>query len=194
MGCISKKRAKPRINKRNSRRDKKVKVKDENKPTEALIWNADRTAKQNFASMGLVQNVKPSMRQTNEGKILLSKARVRLNKAFYAKQGMNVDYDAELAELESKVEQAAEAEADHLTVFPELQSASKAAMKPTKSKLKSDEKEIVKKLIKKYGLESHGKMRTDIKINYLQWSKGQIAKNIELYRISTGEIKAEYKD
>jgi len=33
---------------------------------------------------------------------------------------MNVDYDAELAELESKVEQAAEAEADHLTVFPEL--------------------------------------------------------------------------
>jgi len=62
MGCISKKRAKPRINKRNSRRDKKVKVKDENKPTEALIWNADRTAKQNFASMGLVQNVKPSMR------------------------------------------------------------------------------------------------------------------------------------
>ena len=36
-------------------------------------------------------------------------------------------------------------------------------------------------------------MARDIKLNYLQWSKGQVAKNIELYRISIGEIKAEFK-
>ena len=59
--------------------------------------------------------------------------------------------------------------------------------------MKSDEKEICRRLIKKYGNENFHKMAHDIKLNYLQWSKGQVAKNIELFRIAEGEIKAEYK-
>jgi len=40
-------------------------------------------------------------------------------------------------------------------------------MKPTVHKLKSDEKEIVRRLINKYGLTDHAKMARDIKLNYL---------------------------
>ena len=136
-------------------------------------------------------NVKPSMRQTNEGKALLTKARVRLNKAHYEKHGgILVDDQHELDMEEEKKEAPT---ADLTQVFPELNSATAAKVKPTVRRIKADEREICKKLIKKYGPESHGKMARDIKLNYLQWSKGQIAKNIELYRISIGEIKAEFK-
>ena len=48
-------------------------------------------------------------------------------------------------------------------------------------------------MIKKYGNESFGKMARDIKINYLQWSKGQCAKHVSIYRTNAGEIKPEYK-
>ena len=110
-------------------------------PNEATIWSEDKTVKQNYQAMGLVQNVKPSMRQTNQGKELLSKARVRLNQAYYANQGMNVDYAAEIAELEQKTkEEFKEKPADLTTVFPELKTSSKNNMKPTVRKLKNDEK------------------------------------------------------
>ena len=82
---------------------------------------------------------------------------------------------------------------DLMQMFPDLKKKEDCIAKPTLRKLKEDEKHICKALIKKYGPENHSKMAHDIKVNYLQWSKGQCAKNIELYRISTGEIKAEYK-
>ena len=66
-------------------------------------------------------------------------------------------------------------------------------IKPTVRKMKADEIEICRRLIKKYGHESHGKMARDIKINFLQWSKGQCAKHVESYRINEGEVKPEYK-
>ena len=37
-------------------------------------------------------------------------------------------------------------------------------------------------------------MARDIKINYLQWSKGQVAKSVELFLISSGQIKPQYKE
>ena len=66
-------------------------------------------------------------------------------------------------------------------------------IKPTVRKLKMDEMEITRRLIKKYGTEAHRRMAQDIKINFLQWSKGQCGKNVELYRTSIGEINLEYK-
>ena len=36
-------------------------------------------------------------------------------------------------------------------------------------------------------------MARDIKINYLQWSKGQVAKSVELFLIASGQIKPQYK-
>ena len=79
-------------------------------------------------------------------------------------------------------------------MFPEIKEKSACVIKPTVKRLKFDEAEICKRLIKKYGPENHGKMARDIKINYLQWSKGQVAKNVELYRIANGDLKADYKE
>ena len=197
MGMLSKKRARPRINKRNKRKEHKVKEKSQNIPTDAgSLWSSDKTVKQNFQALGIVQNNKPSMRQTKTGKALLGKARLRLNRAFYEKMGIDLDQNEELDEYDAMEKEEAEAggQKDLTDVFPELKSASQTTMKPTVRKLKADEKAICEKLIKKYGLEAHARMMKDIKINYLQWSKGQIAKNIELYRIAKGEIEAKYKE
>ena len=83
--------------------------------------------------------------------------------------------------------------ADLTKLFPEIKSKEEAVIKPTVRRLKADEKQICERLIKKYGTESYGKMARDIKVNYLQWSKGQVAKNIELYRVSIGDQRADYK-
>ena len=136
--------------------------------------------------MGLVMNNKPSMRQSKEGKALLTEARVRMNKSHYEKIGI-IDSDEEVQAEETKPK------ADLTEIFPEIRPESECTIKPTVRKIKADEKEICKRLIKKYGTESFGKMARDIKVNYLQWSKGQVAKNIELYRLSIGELKPQYK-
>ena len=52
-------------------------------------------------------NSKPSMRQSQEGKALLSVARLRLNKAHYSKKGKVIDSDDE--EPEQKVEEKRQA-------------------------------------------------------------------------------------
>ena len=134
-------------------------------------------------------NSKPSMRQSDEGKALLSVARVRLNKAHYAKQGI---FDSDDEDAEKKVEAKKPVPTQDLnTVFPELNQP--MVIKPTVRKQKNDEKDICRRLIKKYGNESFGKMARDIKINYLQWSKGQCAKHVEIFRINAGEIVPDYK-
>ena len=60
-------------------------------------------------------------------------------------------------------------------------------------KLKADETEICRRLVKKYGRENYAKMARDIKLNYLQWSKGQVAKYVECFRVKEGLVEAEYK-
>ena len=77
--------------------------------------------------MGLVMNSKPSMRQSDEGKALLSVARVRLNKAHYAKQGI-VDSDDEDAMEKVDAKKPAPTQ-DLKKVFPELDQ--KMVQKPT---------------------------------------------------------------
>jgi len=110
-----------------------------------------------------------------------------MNAAHYAKSGI------EAPEEEEIVVNRVEPTVDLMTVFPEIKAEADCIIKPTRRKLKSDETEICRRLVSKYGLENHAKMARDIKINYLQWSKGQISKAIERFRISEGEITAEYK-
>uniref|UniRef100_A0A7S3MM35 Nucleolar protein 16 n=1 Tax=Favella ehrenbergii TaxID=182087 RepID=A0A7S3MM35_9SPIT len=190
MGMLSKKRKVPRIVKKRKRHDKKMKKrvvpKDISDPQQ---WSGDKTPQQNYEVMGLVLNNKPSMRQSKQGKALMTEARLRMNKSHYAEQGI-IDEDIE----EMQAVKDTKNEADLASLFPEIKSKKDAIIKPTVRRLKADEKQICERLIKKYGLESYGKMARDIKVNYLQWSKGQIAKNIELYRSSIGEIKLDYKD
>ena len=57
-------------------------------------------------------------------------------------------------------------------VFSDLRKLEDCKIEKTKGRLKHDEKTIADKLIKKHGQENYFKMAKDIKINYLQWSKG----------------------
>ena len=57
-------------------------------------WDSKKPVTENFKQMGLVMNVKPSMRQTLQGKALLSEARVTLNQKYYKNRGK---FDEELS-------------------------------------------------------------------------------------------------
>ena len=65
---------------------------------------------------------------------------------------------------------------DLTSVFPELKPLSECKVEKTKHKLKYDEVNIIEKLIKRHGSpeddDNVDKMFRDIKLNYLQWSKG----------------------
>ena len=68
-----------------------------------------------------------------------------------------------------------------MKLFPEIKPISECEVKPTVRRLKSDEREICRRLLKKYGgsdSENYARMAGDIKLNYLQWSKGQVTKAI----------------
>jgi hypothetical protein len=86
----------------------------------------------------------------------------------------------EIDEEEEKDSTPAEPK-DLTKLFPEIKSLAESIIEKTAKHLKHDEVQIVERLIKKYGDNNHGKMAKDIKINYLQWSRGQIVKNIETY-------------
>ena len=169
MGMLSKKRAQPRIVKKKNRRASKARNNSGGVPKElgnSEHWSPEKTAQQNFNDMGIVMNIKPSMRQSDEGKALLSVARVRLNKAHYAKQGI-LESDEE-GEPEKKVEAKRPVPTKDLSeIFPEIKHRSQMIIKPTVRKLKADEREICKRLMKKYGTEAHARMARDIKINFL---------------------------
>ena len=66
-------------------------------------------------------------------------------------------------------------------VFRDIKKREDCIIEKTKGRLKHDEKTICEKLVKKYGQENYSKMAKDIKINYLQWSKGQCGKNVKLF-------------
>ncbi len=122
MGKMTKKRSKPRIVRKNKRRDSKIKKglvpkAMGGRAIDSSLWDNKRTVMQNFASMGLVKNNKPSMRQTNEGKSLLTAARVRLNKAHYAKQGVEFPEEDEIV-VPKDVPTV-----DLMTLFPEIKPA-----------------------------------------------------------------------
>jgi hypothetical protein len=62
---------------------------------------------------------------------------------------------------------------DPLTLFPEIKSEALAPFQKTGLKLAFEEDTICERMIKKYR-DDTDRMHRDIKINYLQWSEGQI--------------------
>ena len=46
-------------------------------------WDKGQSVKQNFERLGLVMNLRPSMRQTKVGEDLLEHSKIRLNKQFF---------------------------------------------------------------------------------------------------------------
>ena len=161
---LSKKKMQPRIVKRRAKNDKK-RTGFTPSGVDHSLWNESLTVRQNFGAMGLNSNPKPSMRQTNEGKKLLTEARVQVNAGYYKRMGISAPEEEEILVNQHEV-----VHKDLTEVFPEFKAP--LVIKPTVKKLKTDERAIVEQMIKKYGPENHAKMSRDIKINYLQWSKG----------------------
>ena len=124
-------------------------------------------------------NVRPSLRQTEEGKALLSEARVRMNQTYYDKSGVTAEN--EIAETVNLEKLMVKPKAPLTEVFKDIKPIEECTIEKTKGRLKHDEKTICEKLLKKYGPENYLKMAKDIRTNYLQWSKGQCAKNVKLY-------------
>ena len=89
--------------KKRKRNDKKHKKRVAPKGiSDSSLWDGDKTARHNYAQMGLVMNVRPSMRHSNEGKTLQTEARIRVNKKHYEKHGLlNADID-QVEEIDNK--------------------------------------------------------------------------------------------
>ena len=92
MGKLSRQRRQPRIVKK-SRSSKQKRGLNPSKLNADLqrFWDKDKSPAQNFKNIGLTMNVKPSLRQTEEGKLLLSEARVKMNKTYYDYSGVTAD-------------------------------------------------------------------------------------------------------
>ena len=82
---------------------------------------------------------------------------------------------------------------DLTEVFPQIRPLDKCEIKPTLFSLKHDEVTICERLVKKHGEDQFTDMAKDIKINYLQWSKGQCKKYVQAWFIKEGKMKLEYK-
>ena len=136
MGMMSKKRAQPRIIKKRKNKNKKMKKRvAPNGMADTAKWSGEKTAKQNYEGLGIVMNNKPSMRQSKQGKALMTEARIRINKKHYEQQGM-IDEDLE----EMKATQETANNADLTKLFPEIKSRNEAVIKPTVRRIKNDEK------------------------------------------------------
>ena len=71
------------------------------------------------------------------------------------------------SQSDNEAEKDKEPKRDLTKVFPEILPRSQCTIKPTVRKLKADEIDICRRLIKKYGQDNHGRMCRDIKLNYL---------------------------
>ena len=84
MGGLSRRRKQPRIVKKTRKPSAKAKfnLAALSEPLKAQ-WDKSQTVKQNFQRLGIVMNLKPSMRSTKEGEALLEHAKVVMNKDFF---------------------------------------------------------------------------------------------------------------
>lgn len=85
MGGLGRRRTKARIVKktRNPKSHQKFNLAALAEPLKQQ-WDKSQSVKQNFERLGIVMNIRPSMRQTKEGEALLEHAKKRLNKQFFA--------------------------------------------------------------------------------------------------------------
>ena len=72
---------------------------------------------------------------------------------------------------------------DYNEIFPGVfKEAKDIVYGPSVAKLRGDDLFIVERLVNKYG-DDLGAMARDIKINYMQWSKGELKKKTKAYAV-----------
>lgn len=117
------------------------------------------------------------MLQSKEG----SKITDQAVKAIHPKHNFNEESESE---DEVKVVTAV----DPQILFPEIKSEAVAPFKKTGQKLAFEEDTLCQKMVKKYG-DDTVKMFKDIKMNYLQWSIGQIKMKLKVYHKSLLQLE-----
>ena len=150
-------------------------------PLLRVHWDQNKTLKQNYESMGLTLNLKPNLRHTKEGQDLIKEVRQRHDQTTteigMAALGLKIS--------ENKKEKPTEhvMKRDYNEVFPGVFKAEKdITYNPSVAKLRGDDLLITTKLHEKYG-EDIDRMFLDIKTNYLQWSKGELAKKLKALKV-----------
>jgi hypothetical protein len=134
-------------------------------------WNKDISFKENYKVLGLTLNSQPRMLQSKEGSKLTDQA----TKAIHPKHAFNEESESE---DEVKVQAV-----DPQLLFPTIVSEAVAPFKKTGQKLAFEEDTLCEKMVKKYG-DDTVKMFKDIKMNYLQWSVGQIKMKLKVFHKS----------
>ena len=123
-------------------------------------WDEKKTLSQNFENLGLKLKLKPNLRHSKEGQEMLK----RVNKVL----------DGDKTAKPSK--EFPEKQKDYNELFPGVfKYASEIEPYESVPKLRGDDLHIMQRLEKKYG-DDIDKMFTDIKLNYMQWSKSVLKK------------------
>lgn len=133
-------------------------------------WTDELSVKDNFKQLGLTLTLQPRMLQSKEGSKLTDLATRTLHPAHF--EGRE--------ESESESEQQEQPVRDYKAIFPEIKSEKLAPFEKTGKKLAFEEDNICKKMVAKYG-DDYSKMSKDIKMNYQQWSKGQVQQKIKIF-------------
>jgi hypothetical protein len=173
MGGLSTKRLKARVVKK-SRSTKQKKGFNPLLLPEGIRkhWDKNISFKENFKALGLTLNSQPRMLQSKEG----SKITDQATKAIHPRHTFN-----EESESEEEVKEVTAV--DPQVLFPEIKSEAVAPFKKTGLKLAFEEDTLCAKMVKKYGDDTL-KMFKDIKMNYLQWSVGQIKMKLKVFHKS----------
>ena len=91
--------------------------------------------------------------------------------------------DKNFEDSDEDVQESRKAIVSAQTLFPEIKSEADAPFLKTGQKLAFEEDAICKKMVKKYK-DNTDKMHKDIKMNFLQWSEGQIRNKLKVYHKS----------
>lgn len=191
MGLLSKKRRVPRIVKKVKthlgRRQVSIKQVD---PRLRKHWDQHKSVQENFEQIGLKVITNPSLKASREGKAEL------INAQKHFKRDDEKDKDSQLEsedepinplELEESdtefvdlpVKKGVEVKPDLAKVLG-LKNADEVKFEDTVKKLNGDEVSMMRQLIAKYG-DNFKAMQRDIKINFMQYSKGQLKSKYRSY-------------
>ena len=121
--------------------------------------------------MGLKLNLKPSLNHSKSGNQLLRNVLNVTQRPFEEREEAARNFKSEFNETQNK---------DLTGLFPNI--ISKDQIKPYVSvaKLRGDDVNIMRRLIEKYDDDFEAMFR-DIKLNYMQWAKGELKRKHQAY-------------
>ena len=186
MGGLSRKRTQSRIVKKNKPKSQKRICKTQIPEMLKGRWDQKKSLVENYANLGLALTLTPNMRHSAEGRAIKTKGHREEKKRMLMERARNIPGGERIIEELERDEDGQEwgvipPQVDPNELFPGV-FKHKDEIEPYVSvaKLRGDDVGIMKSLVAKYD-DDAGAMSRDIKLNYMQWSKGQCKKNLKAY-------------